>query len=278
MKKLSLLLLAAGMFCSSCQQAPRPVIQTEVPMFTTKEIVIRKKRKSRPAKIRVVTETTMVSVSGPSAKEWDMFDRTDALIKYNEMPLKDKEVLFETIARVYGYLPEDNTHSYEAINTGIWKEITDKGINLSFDEDPADWNPYLMYIQPLVIAEMTDFYIKAKPESISNKELDLWQKAICNLINTRPDNITMAILLSRKDALEGLKRIFETALEGARIEVRDEEGALREVKFNPSAANAATKAVETANRMLGYTTPDGEDEPCDGDITVDLGDAEEYAL
>ena len=84
---------------------------------------------------------------------------------------------------------------------------------------------------------------------------------------------------SRKDALEGLKRIFETALEGARIEIRDEEGALREVKFNPSAANAATKAVETANRMLGYTTPneDGED-PCDGDITVDLGDAEEFAL
>ena len=64
MKKLSLLLLAAGMFCSSCQQAPRPVIQTEVPMFTTKEIVIRKKHKKRPAKIRVVTETTMVSVSG----------------------------------------------------------------------------------------------------------------------------------------------------------------------------------------------------------------------
>lgn len=84
---------------------------------------------------------------------------------------------------------------------------------------------------------------------------------------------------SRKDALEGLKRIFETALEGARIEVRDEEGALREVKFNPSAANAATKAVETANRMLGYTTPDGEeDEACEGDITVDLGDAEEFAL
>lgn len=83
---------------------------------------------------------------------------------------------------------------------------------------------------------------------------------------------------SRKTALEGLKRIFETALEGARIEIRDEEGALREVKFNPSAANAATKAVETANRMLGYTTPDGEEEDCDGDITVDLGDAEEFAL
>lgn len=203
MKKLSLLLLAAGMFCSSCQQqAPRPVIQTEVPMFTTKEVVIRKKSRKRPAKIRVVTETTLVSVSGPTAKEWDMFDRTDAVIKYNEMPLKDKEALFETVARVYGNLPEGNTHSYEAINTGIWKELTDKGINLSFDEDPADWNPYIMYIQPLVIAEMTDFYIKAQPESISNKELDLWQKALCNLINARPDNITMAILLGRKNALE----------------------------------------------------------------------------
>ena len=84
---------------------------------------------------------------------------------------------------------------------------------------------------------------------------------------------------SRKTALEGLKRIFETALEGARIEVRDEEGALREVKFNPSAANAATKAVETANRMLGYTTPDEEEEDAeDGFFTVELGDAEEFAL
>ena len=83
---------------------------------------------------------------------------------------------------------------------------------------------------------------------------------------------------SRKIALEGLKRIFETALEGARIEIRDEDGALVEVKFNPSAANAATKAVETANKMLGYTTPNDEEGTEDGSVLVDLGEAEEFAL
>ena len=83
---------------------------------------------------------------------------------------------------------------------------------------------------------------------------------------------------SRKIALEGLKRIFETALEGARIEIRDEDGTLVEVKFNPSAANAATKAVETANKMLGYTTPNEEEAADDGSIEVDFGEAEEFAL
>ncbi len=83
---------------------------------------------------------------------------------------------------------------------------------------------------------------------------------------------------SREMALQGLKRIFETALEGARVEVRDEDGALTEVKFNPSAANAATRAVETANKMLGYTEPkeeDGEEE--DTCLTVDLGDCEAFS-
>lgn len=85
-------------------------------------------------------------------------------------------------------------------------------------------------------------------------------------------------LWSRKTALEGLKRIFETALEGARIEIRDEDGALVEVKFNPSAANAATKAVETANRMLGYTTPEEDGDEGDGALAIELGEAEEFAL
>ena len=114
MKKLSLLLLAAGIFCSSCQQAPRPIIQTEVPMYTTKEVTIQPKRKKRAAKTRRITECSMVTVSGPVAKEWDLFDRTDATMKYNEIPIKDKEVLFETVARVYANLPKNNTHSCEA--------------------------------------------------------------------------------------------------------------------------------------------------------------------
>ena len=77
-------------------------------------------------------------------------------------------------------------------------------------------------------------------------------------------------------ALIGLKRIYETALEGARIEIRDEDGTLVEVKFNPSAANAATKAIEAANRMLGYTAPE-EDATEATLFSVELGEAEEYA-
>lgn len=87
---------------------------------------------------------------------------------------------------------------------------------------------------------------------------------------------------SRRMALVGLKRIYHAALEGARTEIRDEDGALVEVKFNPTAANAATKAIEVANRMLGYTAPegDGEGEGADGAgaLRVTLGDAEELAL
>ena len=82
---------------------------------------------------------------------------------------------------------------------------------------------------------------------------------------------------SRQMALRGLKRIVELALDGACTEIRDEDGALVEVKFNPQAAGAATKAIEVANRMLGYTAPDeAEDE--DRFVTVELGNAEEFAL
>lgn len=81
---------------------------------------------------------------------------------------------------------------------------------------------------------------------------------------------------SRRMALCGLKRIFEAAIEGARVEIRDEDGALVEVKFNPTAANAATKAIEVANRMLGYTAPE-ETEGDDGLLFIDFGSAEELA-
>ena len=76
-------------------------------------------------------------------------------------------------------------------------------------------------------------------------------------------------------ALTGLKRIYLAALEGARTEVRDEDGALVEVKFSPTAAAAATKAIEVANRMLGYTTPDERD--TDLSLCVELADAEALA-
>ena len=82
---------------------------------------------------------------------------------------------------------------------------------------------------------------------------------------------------SRQMALRGLKRIVDMALSGASTEIRDEDGALVEVKFNPQAAGAATKAIEVANRMLGYTAPEGAEEE-DRLVTVELGDAEEFAV
>ena len=203
MKKTLLLMLAAGVICS-CQQAPRPCIQVDVPIYTTTKVAPAKKKSKRvkkAAKPREITQVSMVTLTGPEAKEWDMFDRGDAVMKYNEMPLHHKEILFETIARVYANLPADNMLSSEAINTGIWKEVSDKGVDLSFGEDPADWHPYLMYIHPIAIAEMTSFYINAKAGSISNDELDQWQKAGCNLINAAPDNFCMAAMLTRRNEL-----------------------------------------------------------------------------
>ena len=76
-------------------------------------------------------------------------------------------------------------------------------------------------------------------------------------------------------ALWGLKRIYLAALEGARSEIRDEDGALVEVKFNPTAATAATKAIEVANKMLGYTTPSEGEEG--GHLTVAFFEGEELA-
>jgi hypothetical protein len=182
MKKIYLLFLSAGLFNCACQQAPRPIVQTEVPVYKT----------SKP---------TLTPVSGPEAKDWDIVDRTKAVEKYQAIPTKDKQLLFETVARVYSKLSSKNTYSCDAINTGIWKELTDKGIDLSFGEPASDWHPYLMYIQPIVVAEMTDIYLKADKEVISTKELRTWQKAIRNYINARPDNMTMAIFLNKRDAL-----------------------------------------------------------------------------
>ncbi len=87
----------------------------------------------------------------------------------------------------------------------------------------------------------------------------------------------LAKIWSRRMALIGLKRIYETALAGARTEIRDEDGALIEVKFNPSAANAATKAIEVANRMMGYAAPEDAHDTADLSLRVEFGDWEEYA-
>ena len=51
---------------------------------------------------------------------------------------------------------------------------------------------------------------------------------------------------------------------------------MSEVKFNPSAANAATKAIEAANRLCGY---DGEpeDQEDDDEIVICFEEGKELA-
>lgn len=199
MKRITPFLFAGILLCA-CQQTPRNIIQMEAPVFSDsaasgKACTVGTCDKKQAAGY------TMVQVDMPEAREWDIFDRADAVIKYNQMPLKDKELLFDTVARVYANLPADNKLDSNTINLGIWRELTQKGVDLSFGDEPNDWHPYRMYIHPIVITEMTNFYIATKDGSITDEELHVWQKAGCNVINAHPDNLSMAALLARKDDL-----------------------------------------------------------------------------
>lgn len=197
MKHLTPFLIAGALLCA-CQQTPRNTMQIDVPIFTGTA------KDGKACCVRTCDDKAYfekVTLTGPEAREWDVFDRADAVIKYNQMPIKDKEMLFDTVARVYASLPENHKLSSEEINLGIWNELTQKGVDLSFGKDPADWHPYEMYIHPIVITEMTNFFIKAKDGSITDEELNLWQKAGRNVINARPDNLCMAALVARREDL-----------------------------------------------------------------------------
>ena len=77
------------------------------------------------------------------------------------------------------------------------------------------------------------------------------------------------------DAVRELKRVVAVSLEAARQETPGEDGAPARVTYNPSAANAATKAIEVLNRLLGYGAPETEEEG-DGSLTVLFSEGEEY--
>ena len=70
--------------------------------------------------------------------------------------------------------------------------------------------------------------------------------------------------------------MVNVSIEAARQEITDEDGEVSEVKFNPSAANAATKAIEAANRLCGY-----DDEPAekdeDDEIVICFEEGKEFA-
>jgi len=92
------------------------------------------------------------------------------------------------------------------------------------------------------------------------------------------DEARLQGIWSRAMALRGLKKVVKVSLEAAKVPTLDENGEIVDVKFNPSAANAATKAIETANKMLGYNLPDDESDECDSELTVIFDGAEEYSL
>lgn len=82
---------------------------------------------------------------------------------------------------------------------------------------------------------------------------------------------------SRRMAVDGYKKVYLASLEGTRTEILDDNGDVVEVKYNPSAANAATKALDALCRLLGYSSPPEPTDEADGEITVELGEAEEYS-
>lgn len=72
---------------------------------------------------------------------------------------------------------------------------------------------------------------------------------------------------SREQALEGLKKVYQVSIEGTLQRTTDKKSGDVEVKFNASAASAATKAIEAANKMLGYQELDTDN---DADDTVEV--------
>ena len=92
---------------------------------------------------------------------------------------------------------------------------------------------------------------------------------------SRSESEQLEKLWTRKMAVEGFKKIYRVSLEGAQTEILDGNGDVVEVKYNPSAANAARSALEALNRLLGYGATAEEDDG--GEIVVILGEAEEYS-
>ena len=81
---------------------------------------------------------------------------------------------------------------------------------------------------------------------------------------------------TRSDALRGLKQVVNVSIEAARQEITDEDGEVSEIKFNPSAANAATQAIEAANRLCGYDDEPAEKEE-DDEIVICFEEGKEFA-
>ncbi|NLK39471.1 MAG: hypothetical protein GX303_04390 [Clostridiales bacterium] len=75
---------------------------------------------------------------------------------------------------------------------------------------------------------------------------------------------------SREEALAALKQLYLVSMEGALERVVDKRSGETAVQFNASAASTATKAIEAANKMMGYQKPEAAELPEGGGIEVEF--------
>lgn len=80
-------------------------------------------------------------------------------------------------------------------------------------------------------------------------------------------------------ALRKLKKLMDVSIAASCTEARDKKDGSPVIEYDSSAMNAATKAIDTANKMLGYQDADGKDGADAGgvSITVDFHGREELA-
>ncbi len=101
------------------------------------------------------------------------------------------------------------------------------------------------------------------------------KKADGDALTKEREDAELRKIWTRSDALRGLKQVVSVSIEAARQEICGEDGEVSEVRFNPSAANAATKAIEAANRLCGYG--EEEKEEADDELVICFEDGGELA-
>jgi len=74
-------------------------------------------------------------------------------------------------------------------------------------------------------------------------------------------------------ALERLRQLADSSIEAVVTETA-KSGGEPEVKYNANAAATAIKAIETANKMLGYNEP--EKETGEDGVMIVFGEGEDF--
>lgn len=121
----------------------------------------------------------------------------------------------------------------------------------------------------------TQTKVSAAKSSASGTARSRAKKADGEALKKEREDAELRKIWTRSDALRGLKQVVSVSIEAARQEICGEDGEVSEVRFNPSAANAATKAIEAANRLCGYG--EEEKEEADDELVICFEDGGELA-